>query len=1155
MNRTLRSFLLGLSILIGLSSFSNGKTIVEKRENELQRFVPLKKMTVGPYDNYQVDINPSSDSMIFTRKIDLVPRVFIKNRNQNSASPMLKANQDAEHPSFSPDGGKIALTYYGNTARGQICIFNSKGVQIFCAESMGSESSLPDWINNEQVGFLSKAIGTNTSQIKILSLKDKTVKTIASGNISSFDFSNDGKELAYTETDQGESRLKLVNVAKGASSQISLQLNIPGVSGFPRFGVKGKYLYLNHYLNDTNRDQIIDGNDDSAIFRIDVSVVRSRSNASDIRFLPEQLTSLESNCGFPRPTDREIFVACGFQGSLDIYTLPLSGVVPVSWTQREIWDAHKASRSYLDRLLLLNAGIVRTNSLSQDSFYLRRLSNHVLSENYSAALEILEELQAAIKTPDLFALEFFVRATKAQVELEGGEVTRSFKRFIAGLQSQLFRTKVSLQSKKILISYFNFLVGKKRASRQSFVKTKLSRISTPSEVFVFNSVARTLFSNSKDYKWRWSNWISELLKRPFLSEESRTYYVFDFVNRMTSLLDSRQKQTVLESLQQKLATHSEVKLIESELLLMKLTELEDAKEKRTIFQSFVKLSGEAKNNYFLQKAIYIRALLEFASIGDAQYLNYIATNWFNTTKKQQAEFHFARSQYIYAMLDRGYKNHSQGKIRYSTSQFYGSLLYTDDLESHYSYIQSMFEDGQRGKIDQRYEYLQKKNFIGENFKFVKALLLLIDDPTGGRDKAKLNDSYDLLSSMESSRFSAVRELMLGWIQMRKVELSKTLLTVDEKVFSKAHNHLTLALDLSRDNERVRASALGNLGLLHFYGRNFGVSARYFEKRKDLPFASSMDQWSFIWMYSRSLFYNYLPKRSYSLIMNAIENLKLPNPVLAKFYERAGFYALNAGRFLDAKNAYENFLGQELKLETSQEMKVLLSYGYALYKLRNFKQAREVLSKSYMLSSQSSAVEAQRIKTLSSGLLVNLKGSAKPLQDIKNNWSALSELEKSLDKIFMKKVDWLEYRLRNRVKKLEVYSKNPEGVFKTLGEVSIELKSFNDEKGSRISNASYRSLLDGSLALVMTKRKAPESWIELLQETIGDYKELKSKQVGFEANRIKLTLVSQYLQNPSGFNKWFEAYSQGQDSQFLQSNAAPRWQSIKSFAKLLPLAAN
>ena len=147
----------------------------------------------------------------------------------------------------------------------------------------------------------------------------------------------------------------------------------------------------------------------------------------------------------------------------------------------------------------------------------------------------------------------------------------------------------------------------------------------------------------------------------------------------------------------------------------------------------------SRSDYFLRKALYVRAILNFADAADFQHLNFIANNWLKYTTRQDTEYAYARDVFVNATLDRAYDNFAQKKYQLAGDYFYGSLSLTDDLESHFGYIVSLVANNQRQLLDVRYQNLKQRQFIDDNMKFVQALLLLIDSHSGSRGDTKALD--------------------------------------------------------------------------------------------------------------------------------------------------------------------------------------------------------------------------------------------------------------------------------------------------------------------------------------------------------------------------------------------------------------------------------
>ena len=252
--------------------------------------------------------------------------------------------------------------------------------------------------------------------------------------------------------------------------------------------------------------------------------------------------------------------------------------------------------------------------------------------------------------------------------------------------------------------------------------------------------------------------------------------------------------------------------------------------------------------------------------------------------------------------------------------------------------------GQRKILDDRYRNLQKREFIADNMKFVKALLLLSDNELQmAKDPHNvkfLTEALDLLSSMTQDRDSPMRYLLMGYCDLQKLERLASGFKFSEELFQEAQHNLTLALDLAQDNMRIRASALMNLGLLHRRVHNPGLSARFFSLRKKLPFVDDQDRARFSWLYAQALYQN----RQVSLA--AAELGELPLALKGPpWQEREAFYLSQSGKYVEAAKIYQQLLESGQVVGDLSLAKVDLSYGYTLFKLKREVEARAVLQKS------------------------------------------------------------------------------------------------------------------------------------------------------------------------------------------------------------------
>ena len=99
---------------------------------------------------------------------------------------------------------------------------------------------------------------------------------------------------------------------------------------------------------------------------------------------------------------------------------------------------------------------------------------------------------------------------------------------------------------------------------------------------------------------------------------------------------------------------------------LKIVEAPDEKAKQTeAYRDLDKLMSSSRSDYFLRKALYVRAILNFADASNFQYLNFIANNWLRYTDHQDTEFAYAREVFVNATLDRAYDNFAAKKYELS----------------------------------------------------------------------------------------------------------------------------------------------------------------------------------------------------------------------------------------------------------------------------------------------------------------------------------------------------------------------------------------------------------------------------------------------------------------------------------------------------------
>ena len=184
-------------------------------------------------------------------------------------------------------------------------------------------------------------------------------------------------------------------------------------------------------------------------------------------------------------------------------------------------------------------------------------------------------------------------------------------------------------------------------------------------------------------------------------------------------------------------------------------------------------------------------------------------------------------------------------------------------------------------------------------------------------------------------------LLTGYCYLAKAKLSNVNHEVNEEWAQKAARNLNLAFDLSRGNSYIESSALQNLGMVEFLLKNYGLAASTFTARTKIGFSDQRDEFAHRWFEARALFFANDPAAAADSLLKAI-SLKQDDNEKFAVTERLAFYSVYAGRDQFAANTYKNLVADKkfIDLQPANKAKILLNYGYVLFKIYSDKNSLE-----------------------------------------------------------------------------------------------------------------------------------------------------------------------------------------------------------------------
>ncbi len=947
------------------------------------------KITVGPWDNFQASVSGDERQIIFTRDQNQIPNLMQLDPNKNVLKMVLLGRDDAKDAALSHDGKRLLFTRYRRDAQGNICLLTLGEAEPNCFTDSATIDHSPFWVGEDKVAYLRRSALQLQWQLILYDLKNGQDQVLFRGNFASASASRDGRYLLFSEINAENQRQNKVYDFTAQRLHELPDFDLPGISGFQRFSNDGQWLYFSRFMSDSNNDQLIDGNDHGVIFRVSWQRLVQAKN----KLLPEQLTSVSNNCKFPELSDKNLYLTCAFEGSLDIYRIDLQGVVPAHWNEAELWEAHQAARSHAERLLILNTLRYRFPALHA-SIIERLLSHHLENSEFGAARYYLTQLEQQNRESAPKKVLFYrtlsqllaIRSSKQKIPV--GMVTARFQRWVKTERQRLKKGAQWFSLKALVNAYLDYELGDNERALQRLDKVGLQSNQLPLESYLAFDLYRLLLQQSDPQ--RLLNLYPSMFNHADFSLEAQLYYAFHALKLLTELEpDLAKRQQRLQALQVASSVTEVQKLFAVELASLALAEAQEPLKQQQAFAKISQLLRESQKQPLLRKVQHTRAIQILAAAERYGFMELMSRSWLLLTHISEMEFINSRDQYATVMLEKGYGLMQQNSLNQAYNTFYSAIRQTDDLEAHYQLIElaAISVLGKKENLKQVYQLLEKQQLLAISAPYVEALQLILSSESGEKEEAK---ALKLLQSMDHlSTTPAMQELLMGVVYHRQLRRSQQGYSFDQTLFQQAHHHYMMALDFGRDNRRINAVVWENLAHLHLDVRHYGLAAGFFQQRLSLPFLNREREANVRWFAARTLFYSNQPQeaqqqaeQAYRLAMQSATLQPLP------FLEKWAFYSLQAGHYVEAEKRYTELLIESDQLGLNNQIKARLAYAYALKKEQKPPQAvaqyRQVLRLSEQLKPQAKGqrqllkTDAVRYQLLAQGFLAQLSEAKEAL---------------------------------------------------------------------------------------------------------------------------------------------------------------------------------
>ena len=855
------------------------------------------RLTAGTGHQYLGAESPDGRELYFASDQQSTTQIFVQ--DLRSGVPRLAFDEvaDVTWPRPSPDGKLLLYISYREDAAGDVCLRAIEGVPG--ARTFGPRRCLtgPDSAELQAVWFpdgKSLAVVTRAGlhgdfELRRITLDGVRGERLAAGNAASPAVSPDGRWLATvpverSSRDIGPSFLSrtagalAVAPVAGSGAPAVLAFDLPGTSAMPAFSLDGKWLYFTQYLNDTNFDGAIDGNDHGVLFRAAFHDGQVGP--------PEQLSSAHWSCQYAAPAATRLIATCLVDNVLDVFALPLAGAVPPAWTAAAarpappaatdpgasdpISDELASSRDRWERLLLL-AHRPGTPEVLREIVQLHlELGEYESARFYAVRLERSDPPAGAV-------LRELAEQRRGERALGRGALSAPF---VASSRARLARlAELAHPLSAIVRSEILDVIGEETAARRA-----LDRLDVH-EPLVAALYAERLLALYRDDPRYFE------LYQPLA--EAALDHAEVFVRELLRGASARDRAARIDGWLGRVDKYSDLALLlELERALADLTPATQEEVRAKIFVIY------RKNKELARRRALVFATVRRALALDADELLYqFADSWVSYVPRERAERRYAERLYRDAVFERAYVESARGAIGDARGHFYGVTLQTDSLEAHAGFIEMRLAEGKDPTKDYPGRFSPLVNGYVRAYLAARRLPELTDP--AAHAAAVTTALAELAQIVQIAPQRAEIHQLWGFVAHQRF-----LRTGDRLAAVEANAHDLVALALGRDNPRARAAILDGLGRIQAAVGNYGLARGWLEARAKLPFASPISQLSHCLGLARARFHTGDDAGAASDSDRCVDQA---TGTLARFrpvaLDRSGLYHLAAGQPEPAAGRY------------------------------------------------------------------------------------------------------------------------------------------------------------------------------------------------------------------------------------------------------------